>query len=101
MPKFRVTLRGEGYLLGGPRLGFYTNRFVVANSPNDAMHEAIRIIRDDLAGQVRNDSDDSPSIFIEEVVDGWPEYEGVQHGFVFFDDPLPTAHTPSSDNVRP
>jgi hypothetical protein len=88
--EYRVFIRGENYLTASGQLGFYSSRFVVANSREEAMERAVQMIRDDTDLVLRNDPDDSPQIVIEEVTEGWEGYEGIQPGFAYFGEDEPT-----------
>ena len=88
--EYRVFIRGENYMTASGRLGFYTTRFVVASSREEAMERAVQMIRDEIDERfpsLLNDPNDSPQIVIEELTDGWEGYEGGQPGFAFFGDP--------------
>jgi hypothetical protein len=90
MPHFRVKLNGENFWLdfeGKPsRMGFYTTRFVVADTPNDAELAAVHILRADPKLQyVLNDKTDPPMIYAGEIVEIEPEaVPEVQPGFAFY-----------------
>jgi len=88
--KYRLFIRGENYKTASGQLGFYTSRFVVANSREEAMERAVQMIRDDIDLDLLNDPDDSPQIVIEKMAEGWEGYEGIQPGFAFFGEDEPT-----------
>lgn len=73
MPRFRVMLNGQNFLLareqGAVRMGFFTSRFVEAATPDEAQVLAVQTIRDDpkFAGIVLNDEADPPTILAKEI----------------------------------
>ena len=95
MNHYRVLLRGENFLLsldGQPtRLGFYTVRFVRADTVEEAELLAVDLIRKDqgLRG-VLNQRPDPPMIFAEEIDHVCASSARKQiKGFTFF--PMKTA----------
>lgn len=91
MPHFQVSLHGKNFWLemdGKPaRMGFYTKRFVVAESEADAEKKALQMLRKDpkLEG-VLNDRLDPPMIYCEgiEPIEPFDPNDIVQHGYAFY-----------------
>jgi hypothetical protein len=79
--KFKVALRGQNFLLrdaGSRRTrGFYTTRFVEADTPEQSELIAVQLIQDDqdVIGITVNPRDDSPMIFVDEIVE-IPSFDG-------------------------
>lgn len=73
MGRYRVLVRGANFFLeldGERRLfGFYATRFVRASGPEEAGAKAVELVRDDeqLGGNVLNETDDPPVLYVEEV----------------------------------
>lgn len=63
---FRITLEGVVQ-----KLGFYTTRWVEANDPKEAELQAVALVKNDteLRAAVRNEPEDPPTIFLEEVTE--------------------------------
>ena len=82
MPKYRAFIHGANFHIYShdsqqvETLGFYTNAFLEAQSPESAEFEALELIRHlpKLRGVVRNPPDDPPRICVEELeeIAEWP-----------------------------
>ena len=82
MPKFRAFVHGVNFHMHlsdsevVERLGFYTNVFVEADSPEAAELLAVDVLRDDtkLNDGVLNARDNPPRLFVEEIeeIAEWP-----------------------------
>ena len=97
MNHYKVFLRGENFLLaleGKPaRLGFFTTRFVRAETSQAAELAAVDLLRKDEAlSGVQNRRDDPPMIFAEEIARVYASSARRQiGGFSFF--PMKSART--------
>lgn len=73
MPTYKVEVNGENFLLdrgfGPARLGFFTARIVIAETPEEAERDAIEAIRKDpeVGGGVLNDPENPPLLHTESV----------------------------------
>ncbi len=92
MKKYKVFIRGENFLMNvegvKKKLGFYTARFVEANSEEEAGNAVMDMLRADLKFEksALNDRSDSPVMYAQEIeelksFDGYP-YPGA--GFIWF-----------------
>lgn len=85
MPKYAVLLEGKGCLLRTqenlmgifqrPRvkpMGFFTTRFVEAQTPQEAGKLAIELVRQEVATVLANEPNDVWQLFIDEV---WEDIE--------------------------
>jgi hypothetical protein len=83
MNKYKVMLNGRNFQIpyegAVQRVGFYTTRFVEANDPEQAEHQAVALVKSDevLRSTVKNKLDNPPIIHLEEVVEV-ADFEGVQ-----------------------
>jgi hypothetical protein len=68
--------------------GFFTTRFVEAESPEEAENQAIELLRLELATLVENDTLDSPVMFVDETeeIDSFDGVNMPGAGFVWFPD---------------
>ena len=69
------------------RHGFYTTIWVEAQDPESAEHQALEIIRnqEDLKSIVRNNTNDPPMIYLDEIIQlDSSEELGANEGRVFF-----------------
>lgn len=70
---YRVFLNGQNFLINFDgeikKVGFYTTRFVEADSMEKAEENAIEVLRNDkfLASAVFNKQNDSPAVFVEKI----------------------------------
>ncbi|HEX8198224.1 MAG TPA: hypothetical protein VF571_18665 [Pyrinomonadaceae bacterium] len=68
---YRVFLNGQNFLINFDgeikKVGFYTTRFVEADSMEKAEESAVEVLRNDdfLASAVLNEQNDSPAVFVE------------------------------------
>ena len=75
MKKYRIMLQGSGLLLdmgnGPARHGFFTTRYVEAESPEQAEVAAADLVRKDgeLRSAILNEKTDPPKIYSVEVVE--------------------------------
>src|SRR5262249_24035175 len=73
MKKYKVFLNGRNFLMeadGQPKkMGFYTTRFVEAETPENAENIAVELVRNDaeLRKAVKNEKPDPPTIYAEEI----------------------------------
>ena len=73
LKKYKVLVRGENFLMNiddvNQKVGFYTTRFVEAESEEEAENKVIDILRNDpkLIKSVLNKKSDSPMIYVEEI----------------------------------
>ncbi len=73
MKKFRVMLEGRNFLINsdeGPmKMGFYTTRFIEAESSKEAENLSVELIKNDanLKETVLNDQADPPMIYLESL----------------------------------
>jgi hypothetical protein len=90
--KYKVMIEGANFLIelddATTKHGFFTTRFVEAEDEEAAENQAIEITRMELANRVKNDRDDSPVMFVEEMVEIGPfeEFPVPRPGFVWFPD---------------
>jgi len=98
MLKFRVFIHGVNFQIRDrdkdiiEPLGFYVTAFVEAESPSKAESIAIDLVRDKpgLRESVLNPRDDTPRMFVEEIVEisDWPpDTARPLTGFAFYNDP--------------
>src|SRR5688572_3577910 len=79
--KFKVMLRGENFKVAledsVATLGFFTTRFVEADTPDAAEHAAVEMVRQDTRLQdiVRNAPTDPPMIYLDSLSE-IPSYDG-------------------------
>ena len=94
MKKYMLMLKGRNFRIeiDGKleKLGFYTTRWVEAQNPEDAELEALDLVRQDvsLKASVRNDRDDPPMIYLEELCEV-ERFEGINvpgAGYSFYPD---------------
>ena len=96
MNKYKVLLNGRNFwtnMDGQLKLmGFYTTRFVEAETPEKAEELAVQLVREDakLRDAVINDKSDPPMIYVEEIVmletfDG-NKTPGAGYTFFLYDD---------------
>jgi hypothetical protein len=75
MKPYKVMLNGQNFYLnlgeGLAKHGFYTTRFVNANSKSEAELMVIESIRkkDDIKKRLKNDINDPPMLYAEEIVE--------------------------------
>ena len=75
MKKWAVMIHGKGFLIefedGIRPCGFFTTRWVEADSPDGAENLAVELIRDDerLLGITKNDASDSPMLYAEKITE--------------------------------
>ena len=88
---FSVSLKGENFWLdveGAPsRMGFFTTRYVMAESEKDAENKAVQMLRDDPKFEkLLNDKSDPPMVFCESIenVDPFDPDTVVQQGYAFY-----------------
>jgi hypothetical protein len=92
MKKFKVLVRGENFLINlddvKQKMGFYTTRFVEAESEEAAENVAMDMLRHDpkLVKGVLNERSDPPMMYAEEIeelksFEGFPVPGG---GFAFY-----------------
>jgi hypothetical protein len=91
MSHYRVLLSGQNFLVPFEgqvqRLGFFTTRFVEAESAEEAKHAALALLRGDERLRPLNRREDSPRVFFDEVEEIQPsEVPAVTPGFSFFSD---------------
>jgi hypothetical protein len=86
---YRVLMKGEPlWLMLVDQVeeigGFYTTRWVLASSPEEAVAHAVRIVRQDLEREARNPPESPVRIEIEEVAElgGYVTWQG--GGFTFW-----------------
>ncbi len=92
MKKYRVFIRGENFLIDldgvEQKVGFYTTRFVEARGEEEAENAAIDLLRSDpkLVRGVRNQRDDTPMMYAEEIeeVESFGDFLVPGRGFTFF-----------------
>jgi hypothetical protein len=71
--RYKVMLRGENFKVAVDgsvsRLGFFTTRFVEAETPDGAEHFAVGLVRQDpfLQRAVRNAPSDPPMIYLDSL----------------------------------
>jgi hypothetical protein len=73
------------------RMGFFTNRIVRAQSPEEAEQAAIQLLREDSKlRDLLNDPGDPPMIYTEDLFELEPQPPEVpqQQGFVFYPEEL-------------
>jgi hypothetical protein len=81
MKRYRVILNGQNFSMdngnGAEKIGFYTTRWVKAESPEKAELAAVELVKNDssLKHSVQNEKSDPPTIFLEELSEvGWFEF---------------------------
>lgn len=92
MKKYRVMVEGGNFLLNmndeAKKYGFYTTRFVEAQSQEEAENVVINILRDEpkLTGIVLNEREDPPMMYIVEIeeLDHFDDQHTLATGFAFF-----------------
>jgi hypothetical protein len=90
---YRATINGENFLveMGGSlgKYGFFTTRFVDAQSPQAAEERAIQIVWDEvngrLGGLVMNASDDPPTVTITKIERSETLHTGCQPGLAWYE----------------
>ena len=94
MKKYKVFLNGKNFWMkadGQPKLkGFYTTRFVEADTPEKAENLAVQLIREDpkLRKAVINEKTDPPMIYAEDI-ELLRTFEGVRvpgAGYTFYEE---------------
>lgn len=94
MNKYKVLVRGQNFLLNVDgsvgKFGFYTTRFMEADTPEQAEETAIRALRTDstLRNDTLNDESDAPILFVEEIeeLDSFDEVTLQGSGLSFYPD---------------
>ena len=92
MKKYKVLIEGANFLIEfdeeTTKYGFFTTRFVEAENEEAAENQAIEMVRLKLVRLVKNNRDDSPVMFVEEIVELEPfeELPVPQPGFAWFAD---------------
>jgi hypothetical protein len=97
MAKFHVFLNGTNFWLkfgGKPgRFGFYTTRFIQADSAEQAELLAVELIREDeaLRNNLLNDASDPPKITLERIeeVDSFGDHKPPGAGYAFYPEDPP------------
>lgn len=90
MPLFRCLIRGDnfpGKLIGGKNpIGFYTTRYIEADSPEQAELLAVEVLRNDPDLEVPSEYQAQDArVFLEEIDEVSSEAERVPNkGFTFF-----------------
>ncbi len=92
LKKFKVFVRGENFLMNidgvERRYGFYTTRFVEAQSEEEAELAVVNLLRNDprLVQAVMNEKIDPPMMYAEEITElkSFGEYQVPGTGFSFF-----------------
>jgi hypothetical protein len=98
MQKFVTMIHGVNFLIrddvdSTPQLmGFYINAYVEADSPNDAEHNAVELVRmsPKLRPRVANAPGDPPRMFLAKIgtLEEWPADGAFPlSGFIFSEDP--------------
>ena len=98
MSKYRAFVHGVNFQIRNldrdlvEPLGFYTNAFVEAESPEAAELLVVELLRDDpkLRDTALNPRDDPPRLFVEEIeeIEDWPpDTAHPLTGFAFYNDP--------------
>ncbi|ROT94533.1 hypothetical protein EB809_19275 [Marinobacter sp. R17] len=90
MPKFQVLLRGENFPINweyGTRLtGFYTTRYVRANSVDEAEQKALDLVRHDpdLLSMLSPNREADPQVYLEQIAQApwWKKRGG--SGYTFY-----------------
>ena len=73
MRKYKVLLEGSNFIIesdkGPTKMGFYTTRFVEANSPQEAEKLSIELIQNDsqLKNSITNEGSDPPLINLDSI----------------------------------
>jgi len=92
MDKFMVLVRGKNFILWSKeakrdeQFGFLTARYVEAASPEEAQETAIELIREELGEHVKNEKDNPPLMYIDEIT-GLTDFGELQvpgKGFAFY-----------------
>jgi len=84
MKKYKVMLNGQNFVIdlgeGQARHGFYTTRYVDANTKAEAEDIVIASInnRSDIKENIKNESNDPPMLYAEEIVEVTAAEEGEQ-----------------------
>jgi hypothetical protein len=92
MPHFRIQIDASNLLIEVEgkiaKHGFITHRFVEAGNPDDAIDQAVAMIRedDDLAALIKNADDDPPIIDVAEVAEVETSDVDVQPGRVWYEE---------------
>ena len=67
---YQVTVLGENYLINmngqTRKLGFVTDKFVEAQSLQEAERLAVRLVKLELRGKILNQADDPPKLLVED-----------------------------------
>lgn len=73
MKKYRLYIKGSNFLLTSKgkliKHGFYTTRYVEAETQENAEKAAIDLIRLELAGNIANEKDNPPVMYVLEIVE--------------------------------
>ena len=71
MNKFKIIVEGKNFNIlienAVQKCGFFTTRFVEADSLDSAENTALDLIREELKGMVLNEEDDPPSLFFDQI----------------------------------
>jgi hypothetical protein len=98
MPYYGVLIRGSGVWLRmlkrrwlglrqetyQEKNGFYTTRFVQAESPEEAERQVLAAVPDEVRAIYANRQGEAFQLFIEEITELQDEPEGPRSGFTFF-----------------
>lgn len=94
MNRYRVNIRGENYSVDlegqATRVGFYTARFVVAESTKEAEALALRSVRNDALERGLRKPREGAAFYVEDILEGEetsPDFRGevARIGFSLFD----------------
>jgi hypothetical protein len=97
MPYYRVLLQGENFWLqieeSQQRMGFFTTRFVKAETAEEAGKVAIDLIRSEGKLKPLNHPDDPPRVVVNETEEvDQASVPSVVRGFAFFPDEPENVH---------
>tara|TARA_B100000745_G_C19880529_1_gene293956 strand:+ start:210 stop:524 length:315 start_codon:yes stop_codon:yes gene_type:complete len=90
MKKYKILFLGQNYLLDNmkklQKYGFYTYRYIEANSADEAISIAMKSIKEKIKKSIKNDNSDPPKLTVDEmeIVDSFGDLEKSGTGFSFY-----------------
>jgi len=94
MPKYQLQINGTNFLVAIEgqvgKCGFFTFRHVEAETPDEAGHKAMEMLRQHqpLRDMVQNEESDPPEMHVTEIagLDSFDEVEEMEPGFIWYND---------------
>ena len=73
MKKFKIVVEGQNYNIKVDNIpqkcGFFTTRFIEADSSSDVEDTVMKLVRDELKDVILNDQSDPPVMYIDGLVE--------------------------------